>query len=596
MASSVVENLSELHQLFRDISLKFSPAESEDVVQSLKRIYGEEFKSLANQDLLSCLDRLYEFGYVTGTKLTLIKKFIAKRSSNENDINQRIEEFETSHPLQPEPEKELSGRTDEVTKITEKLKMMPVVNLYGSAGVGKTTLAKEIGKRWEVEDGKYFYFDLRNATDLTSIYVEIMGALNVTPAVGVSWKKTDYVVQVVHERVKKESAGQPVLFLLDNVEQFSEEEGKEGKNLKTQFIIFLEKLLQFKGESGTTNMLLISRTQLTDSEKVTGYVLQPLEESFSEKILLPEESPSIEAQKKKKLLGICKGVPLLLKGTAAILKQRRKSPNDLISLIETSSQKGSGAPVKSKLEEDSEEKPFDFEEEGVDEGQMSIIREMFYSLPSDSLRVSAVSVSLFHGPFSTSTAAKILGVSISEAVAQLEGLVTNEIIHVAYEDAKQLMYDIHPLLRKYAESIKHDVRFCESYTEAKGRFYVHFMSRVRTVARFLESDYIRAFTEFKRDRPNYEFVIDMSLLSECFSVPGGYSDGALTVSLFIAMFSRDKLLELFHSWAVMCKDDGKSSMYFLAMNKILEITLYFPWRDDLNSFPESFSNQHKYNT
>ena len=596
MASSVVENLSELHQLFRDISLKFSPAESEDVVQSLKRIYGEEFKSLANQDLLSCLDRLYEFGYVTGTKLTLIKKFIATRSSNENDINQRIEEFETSHPLQPEPEKELSGRTDEVTKITEKLKMMPFVNLYGSAGVGKTTLAKEIGKKWEVEDGKYFYFDLRNATDLTSIYVEIMGALNVTPAVGVSWKKTDYVVQVVHERVKKESAGQPVLFLLDNVEQFSEEEGKEGKNLKTQFIIFLEKLSQFKGETGTTNMLLISRTQLTDSEKVTGYVLQPLEESFSEKILLPEESPSIEAQKKKKLLGICKGVPLLLKGTAAILKQRRKSPNDLISLIETSSQKGTGAPVKSKLQKDSEEKPFDFEEEGVDEGQMSIIREMFYSLPSDSLRVSAVSVSLFHGPFSTSTAAKILGVSISEAVAQLEGLVTNEIIHVAYEDAKQLMYDIHPLLRKYAESIKHDVRFCESYTEAKGRFYVHFMSRVRTVARFLESDYIRAFTEFKRDRPNYEFVIDMSLLSECFSVPGGYSDGALTVSLFIAMFSRDKLLELFHSWAVMCKDDGKSSMYFLAMNKILEITLYFPWRDDLNSFPESFSNQHKYNT
>ena len=582
MASSVVENFSELRQLFRDISLKFSSAESEDVVQSLKRIYGEEFKSLANQDLLSCLDRLYEFGYVTGKKLTLIKEFIATRSKNENDINKRVEDFETYRPSQPEPEKELSGRIEEVKKITERLKMIPVVNLYGSAGVGKTTLAKEICKRWEVEDGKSFYFDLRKATDMTGIYRRIGGALNVTLAGGTGVSlEVDYndVVPLIHERVKKESAGQPVLFLLDNVEQFSEEKGKDCRNLKAQFNIFLEKLLQqFEGETGTINMLLISRTQLKDSEKVTGYVLQPLKDSFSENILLPEESASIEAQKKEKLLDICKGIPLLLKGTAAILKQRRKSPNELIRLIETS-QKETGAAVKSKLEEDSEEKPFDFEEEGVDEHQMSIIREMFYSLPSDSLRVSAVSVSVFCGPFSSSTAAKILGVSISEAVAQLEGLVTNEIIHVANEDAKQLMYDIHPLLRKYAESIKNDVMFCESYTEAEGRFYEHYMSKVRTVGEFVGSDYSRAFNEFTRDGPNYEFAIEISLLSKYFSVPGEYKESDLTVSVLIAMFPRDKLLKLFHSWAVMCQEDRKIGMYFLAINKILGITLYFPWQD-----------------
>ena len=563
MASSVVENLSELRQLFRDISLKFSPAESEDVVQSLKRIYGEEFKSLANQDLLSCLDRLYEFGYVTGTRLTLIKEFIATRSKNENDINKRVEDFETYRPSQPEPEKELSGRIEEVKKITEKLKMIPVVNLYGSAGVGKTTLAKEICKRWEVEDGKYFYFDLRKASDMTTIYLEIMGELKVTPAFGVSWNM-DSVVRMIHERVKKKSAGQPVLFVLDNVEQFSGERGKEGKNLKAQFNIFLEKLSQlFEEETGTINMLLISRTQLKDSEKVTGYVLQPLEDSFSENILLPGESASIEAQEKEKLLDICKGIPLLLKGTAAILKQRRKSPNDLISLIETSSQKENGAPVKSKFEEGSEEKPFYFEEEGVDEGQKSIIREMIYSLPSDSLRVSAVSVSLFHQPFSASTAAKILGVSISEAVVQLEGLVTNEIIHVAYEDAKQLMYDIHPLLRKYAESIQKDAMFCEFYAETKSRFYELFMSGMLKSARWVEPDFTRAFHEFARDRRNYDVAIDISLLSKYFRVPGGYNENALIVTLFNAMFPRDKRIELFHSWAVLCDDDGKFGMFFL---------------------------------
>ena len=79
-----LENLSELCQLFMDISLKFSAAES-------KKIYEKQFKSLGNQDLLSYLDRLYEFGCVTD-----------------------------GHPSQPEPEKESSRRIKEVKKIIKK--------------------------------------------------------------------------------------------------------------------------------------------------------------------------------------------------------------------------------------------------------------------------------------------------------------------------------------------------------------------------------------------------------------------------------------------------------------------------------------------
>ena len=54
---------------------------------------------MGNQDLLSCLDRFYEFGHVTD-----------------------------EHPSQPEPEKESSGGIKEVKKIMEKLK----VNLLSS--------------------------------------------------------------------------------------------------------------------------------------------------------------------------------------------------------------------------------------------------------------------------------------------------------------------------------------------------------------------------------------------------------------------------------------------------------------------------------
>ena len=567
MASTLAESSSELHQLFKDISFRFSPAESEEVVQSLKRIYGEQFNSLGNQDLLPCLDRLHKLGYVSSTNLTLIKKFVAPKSNNENDINERIESFKASHPHQVEPEKKLQGRSGEIRKITKILQVgqPPVVNLHGSAGVGKTTVAKEVCAKWA---GKSHVFDLREAKDMRAIYLNIMDTLEINVPVG--YIAMCYVVQRIHDQIEEKSESQPVIFLLDNVEQFTKGQGKEGKNLTEAFMQFLGKLSEFDGQSETRrlNILLTSRAQLNNSEKVVDYELEALEDSFSEKILFRMEILNVNAEQKEKLLGICKGLPLLLEGTGAILRLERKSASDLIAGIEKllASQGGTGPQVKYKVEEDAKEKPFNFqEEEGVDAGQTSIIKEMFDTLPSDSLRVSAVTISMFCGPFSASTAANVLGISPSEAVAQLEGLVNNAIIHVVEQEAKELMYDIHPLLKKYAESIRNDAKFCESYTEAKRRFYEHFMSKMKKIAGFIESSYVKAFNEFARDRPNYEFAIDISLLPEYFSIPGEYTyhENALILSLFNTMLSGEKQTELFHYWAEMCKDDGQSGMLFL---------------------------------
>lgn len=53
-------------------------------------------------------------------------------------------------------------------------------------------------------------------------------------------------------------------------------------------------------------------------------------------------------------------------------------------------------------------------------------------------------ISLFRGPFSLSTAAKVLSIDPTEAIVQPEGLVASQIISVIDEKAKERKYDIHP--------------------------------------------------------------------------------------------------------------------------------------------------------
>jgi len=544
-----------IQELFTSISPKFNSRESEDVVQSLKRNYGGKFNSMDDQGLLPCLQLLEKHGFVSDNHLTLIEDFVTPKSNQKEQVKEMINSFKESRQQQVDPEREFPGRQKELEEIMEKLEtkgQSPVVNLFGSAGVGKTTLAKNVCSKWQ---GKQFVVDLRRAKDMREIYLSMMSSLGLT--VPIAYVDQNYVVTQIHEEVQ--SLNQSVLFLLDNVEQFTAGQGKEGEKLKTAFVHFLVRLSEFDGKDKKTSLSLLvtSRTQLQDAyiSKVCNFELNCLGSSFSEEILISKGRINVNSHQKNELINISKGIPLLLKGLAAILRQERKSVDDLIAEV----QKGKGAtPKKSKWEEDVKEKQLNFEEEGLDIGQLSAIMEMFNTLPTDSLKVSAVSVSLFCAPFSASTAAKIFGLSLSDTLVQLEGLVASAIISVVNEEAKEVMYDIHPLLRKYADSIKEDAKFHMAYLEAKGRFYQHFMAKMEKIAKLIDPDYVRAFQMFENDRANYEFTLEISLQPDYFIVPREFQENALIASLFNAMLTEDKQMHLFHSWAEMCEDDGQS--------------------------------------
>ena len=556
-----------LQRLFTSIFPEFNSTESEDVVQSLKRNYGGKFDSVDDQDLFSCLQLLEKQGFVSDNRLTLIEEFVAPKSNKEEQIKEMIKSFKDSRKQQIDSEKELPGRQKELDEIMEKLETKGqslVVNLFGSAGVGKTTLANKVCSKWQ---GKQFIFDLREAKDMREIYLNMMSSLNLTVPIGYD-PDQNYVATKIHENVQP--LNQPVLFLLDNVDQFTTGRGKERKSLKTTFVQFLEKLSEFdeKDKETSLRLLLTSRTQLQDATKVENFEVKPFESSLSEEILFSKGTINVNTHQKNQLIDISKGIPLVLKGLAAILRQERMSANDLIAGITKGK---AAAPKQSKLEEDAKEKKLNFEEEEVDIDQLSAIIEMFNTLPTDSLKVSAVSISLFCGPFSASTAAEILDLSPSDTLVQLEGLVTSAIISVVNEEAKEVMYDIHPLLRKYADSIKEDAKFHIEYLKAKERFHQHFMTKMGKIAKLIEPDYVEAFQLFETDRANYEFTLEISLQPEHFKVPGDFLETALIASLFNAMLTEDKQIKLFHSWAEMCEEDDGQPGKAPEMNESLNI-------------------------
>ena len=549
MAAVGIETAPGLQQLFEDISPKFRPVESESIVKTLKKNYGGKFDLLDGHDLMKCFQLLEKHGYVSDNKLNLIEDFVATKSDEEKLIKKDIDRFKASRLGKGDPEKELQGRSEEIKIINKKLesKDTRVLNLFGSSGVGKTKLANEVCLQWQ---GIYRIFDLREAKDMRAIYYNMLHSLEL--AVPGGHVDQNYVVTKIQEKVEEFSGKEhAILFTLDNVDFFTAGKGKEGKNLKTAFMDFLAKLLERKERQSPLKLLLTSKTELRGSKRMDDFEVRSLKRNYSEKLIFPKGMTDVKPQQKDNLISITKGFPLFLKGLGAILRQERKSPEELTSEVVR-------ALKKLKVEQDAGGKLAGFEEEGVDVNQMFAVSLMFETLSTERLKLSAVVVSLFHGPFSVATAAKVLDVDPSEATVQLEGLVASQIISVVDEEAKERKYDIHPFLRKYADSIKNHEDFLSPYLEAKARFCEFFMFRMKKIAKLIEPNYVKAFSLFETDRGNYEFTVEISLQPECFIVPGEFHENALIASLFIAMLTDNLLIKVFHSWAEMCEDDGKT--------------------------------------
>ena len=545
-------------KLLKDVVGDLSPEELKYAVSSIKTNFEKgKFADKGDQDLYSCLHLFANQGLVSEDNLTLLENFVVTPQTSEKEgIEAKIRDFKAIRVQEIEEPKaatrqELTGRHSDLENVMSKLAPggSSVLNLYGSSGVGKTRLATEVLSRWQ--GTMKFKVDLREVERMEDVHFQVLQALMM---------RSKYTTTVSYEanpgifkmRQLRQRGPGDILLLLDNVDQFSGGNSEAATSLNDDFVTFLQRLINGQAKS-SLKILLTSRSAFRHG--VDNYEVKSLEKVSSGELLQRQGTPAFHGSQRERLVEMCKGKPLLLNGMASILRQEIADAERLLGSIEHEIEV---EPSQDAGDEEAEKKEtFDAKEEGIDEEQLSCLRKMFFFLPSKTLKESAVSVSLFCRPFSLEAAAEILGVNASEAAIRMEGMRNSQVVSVVPE-AKELLYDLHPLMRKFLKSIGNSKAFVEAYQKAKDNFCNHFFSLLRTIAALFDKEYVTAFDRYDFDRPNFEFALEISLKSGPFIIPRKDPKIDMICYLLDAMLNDQKQRrEVFQVWAEKVEEDGK---------------------------------------
>ena len=570
-------------KLLKDVVDDLSPEELKYAVSSIKTNFEKgKFADKGDQDLYSCLHLFANQGLVSEDNLTLLEKFVVTpQTSKKEGIEAKIRGFKATRLQEIEEptaatRKELTGRHSDLVNVMSKLRTTggsSVLNLYGSSGVGKTRLATEVLSQWQ--GTMKFKVDLREIERMEDVHFQVLQSLMIgsKETTTVSYEANPVIFKM--RQLRQRGQGN-ILLLLDDVDQFSGGNSKAVTSLNDDFLTFLQRLINGQAKS-SLKILLTSRSAFRHG--VDNYEVKSLEKISSAKLLQRQGTPAIHGSQRERLVEMCKGKPLLLNGMASILRQEIADAERLLGTIEHEIEV---EPSQDAGDEEAERKEtFDAKEEGIDEEQLSCLRKMFFFLPSKTLKESAVSVSLFCRPFSLEAAAEILGVNVSEAAIRMEAMRNSQVVFLVPE-SKELLYDIHPLMRKFLKSIGNSKAFVEAYQKAEDNFCKHFVSQLITIAALLDKDYVKAFDSFDFQKPNFELALDISMKSNYLLISQKHRESVLVCYLFEAMIiDQRRRRKIFHTWAEKIEDDGKEGKDILFFVVQYAITSSFQFKNKL---------------
>ena len=543
--------LPELDKLLKYIATSFTPDELQGVIRSTKSTLHGKFDSLPDDDLYPLLRCLRKQGHITDKNVTMLEKFFATQTADKEEITAKINKYKTSPLFKSRVVEKLTGRATEISQIQERLRSdeVQIVNLYGTAGVGKTAVAKEVSSQWR---GKHYIVDLREVSRMGPLHFKVLQVFD--PSTTMISYEAKAVLDQIQQLLK--ATQEPLLLTMDNVEQFI----TDDKELKKEFLTFLERLSEIK----RLKVLLTSRREVGDSKFVHDFFLEPLQSDRSQELLQSMGDINLDLDKREKMVKLCGGKPLFLKGMAAVLRQEMVKAEDLLNRIEREAE---GKPEQSakpqEREQEAQQKAVEKEE--TESQDLLNLKEMFSNIPSKELKDSVLALSLFRLPFTASSAAAVLDVPSGKASLLLESLRNGEIISVRDPDAKELLYDIHPLMLSFVSSIKNKQEFKDNYQAAEGRFCTIFIKKMTNLSSKLDTDYVKAHSQFQAERANFELVLEISMQESNYMhqlLSTNYHQNAMVYFLFEAMLTRPDLRrKLYSSWAEKAEAVGAGTVF-----------------------------------
>ncbi|MGI9625126.1 MAG: winged helix-turn-helix domain-containing protein, partial [Acidimicrobiales bacterium] len=141
-------------------------------------------------------------------------RFVAAIETTSGGPDQ-LYQSDTADEARPTPGRELIGRETEVAEVSRMLERSGLVTVLGPGGVGKTTLAREVARRWEQNTTqRAVIVQLSPLSDPGQVLPAVSAAL------GIGSSSSDHLA-ALHEAVRH----QPILLVLDNLEHLLDAAG-----------------------------------------------------------------------------------------------------------------------------------------------------------------------------------------------------------------------------------------------------------------------------------------------------------------------------------------------------------------------------------